>query len=675
MDRLFQKTTLILRLLVAGIFLSSTLQAATLQDTESATHGSDASTYSIVDTYTFPGFKLIQFELSVLSTYSYLLISEGEALVVDPTRDIFGYLEVGQKEKVAIKGVYLTHSHADFVAGHMEMVNVCNCPIYQNKKSGAQYDFHPVTDGDTITIGKATVKFIETPGHTPDGMCALVYSSQDDQTPQMMFTGDVLFIGSVGRPDLMEGTTSAAWLAGAAFDSWTRKISHLADSVKIFPAHGAGSLCGAHLSDEPVSTLGKEKTTNPYVKYTKKNEFITALLEGLPEAPQYFKHNALMNRNGPPLIDYKAPLPNETAARKELMDPHKYYIVDLRDAESFAAGHIPNAINIALRGRFETWTGIMIPWGAELVLVGGQIELKEALFRLHRIGYGAHVISMASWHQAALPVSVTPPIAAATLYDQMQKGTAPVIVDVRLPTEWMALRIGKVLNLPLNRLASLSSQLDPSQPVVAVCNSAYRSSMAVGILEREGFTRAMSLEGGSQAWIQGGYPVFEAIKEDATQAAAPKKYIRLAERISASDLKRLLMDLPGTFDLIDIRPPEHFKDYALPGARNVDLAEALSNPTYLVGPAPLIIVDRDGSIALMLGGILSQKTERPIKILYGGLDAYWSGAEIPAGLTVPIAPTSPLTAPQEVRPAPAPQTTPPVAPSILPKPKRKSAGC
>jgi hydroxyacylglutathione hydrolase len=182
-----------------------------------------------------------------------------KALVVDPCRDISFILDVAKKEGAKIIGVYLSHSHADFVAGHMELVNALKCPIYQSHKSGAEYPFKPVQEGSEIRVGKALVKFLETPGHTPDGMCALVYGPDNAHVPELMFTGDVLFVGSVGRPDLMGGTASAAWLASAFFDSWQNKISKLDDGVKIFPAHGAGSLCGAHLADKPFSTLGEEK--------------------------------------------------------------------------------------------------------------------------------------------------------------------------------------------------------------------------------------------------------------------------------------------------------------------------------------------------------------------------------------------------------------------------------
>ncbi|MGO9121084.1 MAG: MBL fold metallo-hydrolase [Desulfomonilaceae bacterium] len=485
---------------------------AEIKDSESTTDGADSSTYKIVGTYSFPGFKVIQFTLPVLSIYTYLLISDGDALLVDPVRDISFYLETAKKESAKITGVYLTHSHADFIAGHTEVKKAQNVPIYQSHKSGAKYPIEAVDEKSSVQIGSATLKFMNTPGHTPDGQCCVVFSKEDSDTPKLLFTGDVLFVGSVGRPDLMEGTVSGAWLASAMYDSWTNKLSKLPDSVTIFPAHGAGSLCGAHLSDEPKSTIGKEKSSNSYLKARGKGEFVAVVLQGLPEAPQYFQHNAKINREGPPAIDWEAPMPEEIKATHELTKPDKYYLVDLRDARTYAEGHIPNSVNIATRGRLENWVGTMVPWGSKLVLVGDMDLLKEARHRLSRVGYKGVVITLESWKKAKLPVKTANPIAPRDLYALMKKGEAPLVVDVRQPAEWVTLRIGTVLNLPLTHLAELSSKLDPEQPVVLVCDSGYRSSMAAGILERRGFRRVRNLEGGSQAWIEAGFPVYEGEK-------------------------------------------------------------------------------------------------------------------------------------------------------------------
>ena len=643
-----------------------------IKDTESATHGMGAADYTIVDTYTFPDFKVVQFNLPVLSIYSYLLISDGEALMIDPGRDVQAFVDFADKENIKIKGVYVSHSHADFVAGHLEMSAAKGCPVYQSKISGAAYKFIPLEDGSSLSVGKADVRFIETPGHTPDGMCAVVYSKIRPQQAELIFTGDVMFVGSVGRPDLMGGTVSAAWLASSMFDSWTKKLSRFDDAVKFFPAHGAGSLCGAHLSDDPFSTIGKERVSNPYFQYSARGAFVAALLDGLPEAPQYFKHNAQMNQLGPKLINWKAELPPEVKPIKDLMDNSKFYVVDLRDAADYLAGHIPNSVNIALRGRMETWTGIMVPWDSKLVLTGSREQMKEALLRLHRVGYQAQILSFDNWKTSGLPVNTTLPISPQELYAKMQDGSAPIIVDVRLPSEWMGLRIGMVLNMPLNKLDTMCLQLNPDEPVVAVCNSAYRSSLAVGIFERQGFKQPMSLEGGSEAWINASLPVIEAVKPGQA-SSSPKIFVKLPERISADQLKQMMMDLPGTFELIDIRPPEHFADFNLPGSKNVHIGEVISNAAFLIGPTPLILIDRDGSLAMAAGGILSQKANRPVKVLSGGLETYWKDASgaVRGSIPMPSSSSSPGITPVSPAPASPPliQTPPPTAP------KKKSAGC
>ena len=668
--RFFWLATLLVAVVLPNLRSSG---AEKVKDAESATHGFEAAWYQVVDTYQFPGFKVIQFELGVLSHYSYLLVSGKEAWVVDPGRDVTAYLEAAQKEGITITGVWLSHSHADFVAGHVELSSRLKIPIYVSEKTAPGYPAKLLKEGDRQSVGDAVLEFLETPGHTPDSMCALLSSRQNPQQPLAVFTGDTLFIGSVGRPDLLGEGMSAATLASMMFDTWNKKLSKLPDSVKIFPAHGAGSLCGAHLSDEPTSTLGEQRVSNPYLAHKNRGEFIAAVLEGLPEAPQYFQHNAKLNHDGPELVEWEPKELPWVEPSQDLTDAAKHYVVDIRDAPAYSAGHIPNSVAIGLRGRLETWVGIMVPWDAKLVLAGEEKDLREALFRLHRVGYRPQLLDINKWKAANLPVSTSEMIPPQKLYAQMQTDESPQVLDVRLPSEWMGLRIGTVINIPLSELSQQAGKLDRTIPVVAVCNSAFRSTMAVGILERAGMSKVASLAGGSEAWIEAGLPVFQA-KQEGTAGGTPQRQIRLAERMSAAELKWLLQDLPGTFQLVDIRPKEQFADFSLPGAENVDLAELLNNPSYLTGAGPLIVVDRDGSLAMMVAGILSQKTQRPVKALYGGLSAYWSETAF-AGQTPAAAPA---VAPNAVAPHAAAPAAPKAgaAPGSVPaKPKKKSAGC
>ncbi len=660
----------VMRASAVAFFLAGSMgRAAALKDAEAASHVDAAAVQTVVKTYEFSGVKLVQLNLAVLSHYSYFVVSAADALVVDPDRDIQVYLDLAKKEGWTIKGVFLTHSHADFVAGHSEFIKALGCPVFQSKESGAEYVINALVDQQVVPWGDVTLQFLATPGHTPDGMCALVFDTTDKAKPRAILTGDTLFVGSIGRPDLMGGTLAAAALAGMSYDTWINKLAKLDDGVLVLPAHGAGSLCGAHLRDEPSSTIGTERKSNPYLQHRARNDFITAVLEGLPDAPQYFKHNAKMNREGPPLVAWNAPLPPVPNLDKTLTDINVSYVVDLRDAKSFAAGHIPNSVNIALRGRLETWVGMMVPWGSRTVLCGSGEELKEAVRRLRRVGYDtAGTVGIDAWVAAGQPVLSNESIQPQVLYQRMKDGTAPVIVDVRLPSEWMGLRIGNVVNVPLNLLGDLAgTKLDAREPVVTVCNSAYRSSMGIGVLERKGFKKVSSMVGGSEAWIEQGLPVIQPAAPGGTGASQSKRVARLPDRIDPSELKRLLMDLPGTFDLVDVRPAGQFVDYHLSGARNVELADLIADPAFLTGAGPLVIVDRDGSLAMMAGGILTQKTERQVKVLFGGLEAYWRDVELggPVG-SVPLAPA----------PSAAPSAQPAVPAQPAPQaPKKKSAGC
>lgn len=596
-------------------------------DAEAAKHGFEAAQYSAVQTYEYPGFKVMQLNLSVLSHYSYLVMSDKECLVVDPGRDIDVYITEAEKQGVTIKGVYLTHSHADFIAGHMELINRLNVPVYISAQSGARFTHKPIDENSTINIGQAVVRILETPGHTPDSTCATIASTQDPNTPVVLLSGDTLFIGGVGRPDLLGEGMAASTLASMLFDTWYSKLSKLADAVQIFPAHGAGSLCGAHLSDEPTSTIGVQRTTNPYFHYKDRGEFIANVLEGLTEAPQYFKHDAAINRDGPELVDWQPKDLPWIESTEALTDSSKYYVVDIRDAAAYSTGHIPNSVNIGIRGRFETWVGIMVPWESKLVLCGtDNDELKEAVHRLHRVGYQPQCLKMESWTTPKLAISTNTMTDPQALYAAMQTTESPIIVDVRLPAEWMGLRIGATLNIPLNELATKAGKLDKSQNIVTVCNSAFRSSMAVGVLQRQGFTKVSNMNGGSEAWISAGLPVLEA-KKAGIVSSQPKREIHLPDRISPAELKLMQMDMPGTFELVDIRPPEQFADYQVPGAINADLADVMNNPAFLTGAGSLIIVDRDGSLAMMVAGALSQKTQRNIKVLHGGVEGYWTQSD------------------------------------------------
>jgi hydroxyacylglutathione hydrolase len=646
-------------------------------DAEAVAHGDEAASVQLVreTEQKTKDFVFRQYNLAVLSHYSYLVGSGGEAMIVDPARDISRYLTDSRELGLKITKVYLTHSHADFVAGHMELAKATGAEIIINAATQALFPHKPVKDGDSITFGNVRAVVMTTPGHTPDGTCMALHYPASQPNPGILLTGDTLFIGSVGRPDLMGEGMSAAALAEMGFYSWKDKLSKLDDATRIFPAHGAGSLCGAHLSDKPVSTIGEQRRENVYLQHKDLLSYVMAVIDGLPDAPQYFKHNARMNHDGPPVVDWEKVIPVDIPAAEVSAQIQKgAWLIDARDAGPFAAAHVKGAINIGIRGRFETWTGILIPWGEPFILTGSDDEIREAAARLKRIGYDAPTGALRgdaeSWKKAGLAMGSLKLLKPAELHKKMQDGTAPIIVDVRLPSEWMALRIGNVLNIPVNKMFTDSKKLAKGMPVLTVCNSAYRSSMGGSMLLKMGFTDVINMEGGSEAWIASGLPTFSAAGASHGSGGASVRAIRLPDRLAVAELKRMMMDIPGTFEVVDIRPPEQMADYSLPGSVHADIADVIANPAYLNGTAPLVVVDRDGSLAMAVGGILSQKTQRPIKVLYGGLEAYWNESG---------APSAPAPAAPSVRsvPSPAPvKAVPPAAAPVAPQPaKKKSAGC
>ncbi len=680
--------------LAAAVFLLtwSAAMAATIADSESASHSDEAAKYQIVASYEGTGLRVVQFNLGVLSHYSYLLISDGKVLAIDPGRDIDTYLAYAVDQKLEWVGTFLTHSHADFVAGHTEMAVATGKPVFVSHKSGAEYPHLELKEDSTIEVGKAVVRIIETPGHTPDSLSGVVSPAAIPDKQEFLLSGDTLFVGSLGRPDLMGGSYSAAELAGMMFDTWNKKLTTLSDNVVVLPAHGAGSLCGANLSEAPSSTIGEEKVSNHYLKFVgNRSAFIANFISGLEPAPQYFGENARINRTGPEKIDWENPLGPRVDNPASLKADSGVYFVDVRDASTYAAAHMPRSVNIALRGRFETWTGIIVPFKSRLILVGSMPELVEAARRLTRVGYNAEYVLFDEYIAAGGQTVTTRLVQAVELHEQMLRGEAPVVVDVRRPKEYFGMKIGEVLNIPLDILEKQApTRLAQDQPVVAVCNSAFRSNLAIGLLERAGFKAATSMHGGSEAWIEAGLPVIridagtEAKPVAVSEGSSAFRNLNLPDRISPDQLQKMIKDLPGTFEIVDVRPFEQVEDYNPVGAKQVDIADLIENLTWQGGDVPLVIVDRDGSLAMIAAGILSRKTRRPIKALLGGIEGYWRAAEmkfmrermLAPGSSAPVSPAQNQLVPgQRNEPLPMPPVKAPVPSAPTAKPVRKGAGC
>jgi len=448
-----------------------------------------------------------QFYLGCLAHASYLIGSNGEAAVVDPQRDVDQYIEEAARQNLTIKHVIETHLHADFVSGHRELARSTGAKIYFGSQAHARFEHVPVQDGDEVRFGNVKLRFLETPGHTPESISILVFDQDESENPVAVLTGDTMFIGDVGRPDLLGATMSPQQLAGMLYDSLHQKLLTLPDEVKVFPAHGAGSMCGRNISSETSSTIGEQRKFNYALRPMPREEFIDMMTTDLPEAPAYFGQDAQLNREGPVPLDELPPLEELSPSEVMKFRDQGAVILDTRSADQYGTGHIPGSFNIGLSGQFATWAGTLIPLKKRIVLVAENEEnVKEARLRLARVGH-ENVVGflgggILSWHQADLPLATTEQISVDELERRIKEGATKQLLDVRKPGEWTSGHIKQAVHIPLNKLSENVARLDPEKEITAICAGGYRSSAATSVLEQQGFLRITNVVGGMNAWTK-----------------------------------------------------------------------------------------------------------------------------------------------------------------------------
>jgi len=446
-----------------------------------------------------------QFYLGCLAHASYLIGSGGEAAVVDPQRDVDIYLDEAKQQGFEIKHVIETHLHADFVSGHRELAQRTGAKIYFGAKANAQFEYVPVYEGDEIQMGEVLLRVLETPGHTPESISILIIDKQRSNEPEAVLTGDTLFIGDVGRPDLLGARMSPEELAGMLYDSLHGKLLKLPDHVKVYPAHGAGSMCGRNISSETSSTIGQQRQFNYALKEMSREAFIKMMTTDLPEAPPYFSLDAKINREGPHLLE-ELPTPTSLSPEEvEAMRKSGYLVLDTRSSAQYGTGHIPGSLHIGLGGQFASWAGTLIKPEVRILIVAEDEErVREARVRLARVGLenvaGYLSGGILSWDKAGLPLAATEQISVHELSERIQEGRALQIVDVRRPGEWQAGHIKSAVHIPLNHLAENLAQLDKEKGVSVICAGGYRSSIATSILEQQGFKYMTNVVGGMTAW-------------------------------------------------------------------------------------------------------------------------------------------------------------------------------
>jgi glyoxylase-like metal-dependent hydrolase (beta-lactamase superfamily II) len=451
-----------------------------------------------------------QFYLGCLAHASYLLASDGEAVVVDPQRDVDLYLKAATEHGFAIRHIFETHLHADFVSGHRELAARTGAKIYMGAQAGAKFAHVPVGDGFQLKFGKASIRVLETPGHTPESICLVVTDKEKSISPWAVLTGDTLFIGDVGRPDLSPRHTPAQ-LAGLLYDSLHTKVLTLPDNVVVYPAHGAGSLCGKNMRAERSSRIGTERLTNYALQIKSREEFIAQLTSNLPARPEYFLKDAEINRTGAAALSDLPALRAINPPELERMLRDGEIALDVRSGDDFATGHVPGSINIALSGQFASWAGTVLGLAAHPVLIADtDQQLEEARVRLARVGMealdGYLVGGVAAWKQAGLPMSQTHQITAEELHSRLEARSVQVL-DVRRQPEWDAGHIEGATWWPLDNFKVAPPEIDRDAPLAVHCKSGYRSIIASSLLERAGFHHVLNVAGGFDAWQQAKLPV------------------------------------------------------------------------------------------------------------------------------------------------------------------------
>ena len=444
-----------------------------------------------------------QFFLSCLAHASYFIGSEGVAAVVDPQRDVDIYLREAEEHGFTIRYVIETHLHADFVSGHRELAARTGAQIYLGARAHASFPHVDVREGDDLLVGKCRLTFLETPGHTLESISVVVHD--ENAKPARVLTGDTLFIGDVGRPDLGGDPKE---LAAMLYDSLHGKLMKLPDEVEVFPAHGAGSLCGRAMSTDRSSTIGRERQTNYALQAPDKTSFVQMLTSELPDRPEYFATDVELNRKGAtPLDQLQAPQglsPQELRTRQEA----GAIVLDTRDEDMYGAGHVPGSISISLDGQFAVWAGTILGLENDVIIVAEDEErVRESQMRLARVGIDRANAYLAGGIEAWKTANM--PLAQVTLLDPREFASAiekpnVQIVDVRRPAEWSSGHLSSAVHMPLNRLIGTMRELDPKRPVAVHCKSGYRSSIAVSLLQREGFSDIVHMRGGWDAWQETG---------------------------------------------------------------------------------------------------------------------------------------------------------------------------
>jgi hydroxyacylglutathione hydrolase len=452
---------------------------------------------------------LKHFFIGKIAHSSYILAGERSCAVIDPQRDVDLYITAARALGVDITHILQTHLHADFVSGHMDLAQKTGAKIYVAKSAQCTFDHIPLSEGDTVELEDMVLKVLETPGHTPEHLSYVVIDKSRSDSPIGVFVGDTLFVGDVGRPDLFPDI--AQELARKLYHSLHNKLLQLPDYVEVYPAHGAGSLCGRTMGAKWTSTIGYERRFNAALQIKDKSAFIKSLTENMPPAPDHFSRCSDINRHGPARLA-DLPVIEELSAsqfRKRMSDPAAV-VLDTRSYHAYAGQHIPSAWHLDLNGNFPTFAGWVLPTDKDVLLVADEYgKALEAITWARRVGVDRIVgyldVGMAAWAVASYETRSIKLLSAEDLHEMITGDVDFVLIDVRAPQEYEDNHIKGAINIPVADLRTRHSELDRDKPTVLICSSGNRSSLGVSILDQHGFREVYNVAGGMTGYSTAGY--------------------------------------------------------------------------------------------------------------------------------------------------------------------------
>lgn len=445
-----------------------------------------------------------QLYTNCLAEAAYYIESEGEAAIIDPIRETEPYIALAKKRNASIKYIFETHFHADFVSGHIDLAKKVNAPIIYGPRANPDYEVHRAIDGEEFMLGKILLKVLHTPGHTPESTCFLLLD--EAKRPNAVFTGDTLFVGDVGRPDLLDGIMTSQEMASMLYDSLNTKIKTLPDETIVYPAHGPGSACGKNIGKETFSTIGEQKKFNYALKDQSREDFIAQVTDGISPPPKYFFEDARINKQGYSSVDHVLKKSNQPLSVQEFKTAVKggALLLDTRKADDFEKGFIKGSVNIGLNGQYAVWVGTLINIHQPIVLVAQEGTEHESVLRLARIGFenvvGYLKNGIEAWDEKLETVHS---ISADELQKEMQQQDV-TILDVRKQGEWNTSHLKDAQFVPLASFPKNLKELDRHKPYIVHCGGGYRSMTAISIMKNEGFTNLTNVYGGFAAMVNAG---------------------------------------------------------------------------------------------------------------------------------------------------------------------------